>query len=645
MNILVIFKTHLDAGFTDLCENVVKKYNDSYIPAAIAVGREMAKLGRKEGFTWTTGSWLIWQYLGRAGERARAEMEEAIANGWISWHGLPHTMHSECAGAELFEYGLSLSEELDRRFGRKTTGAKYTDVPGHTIGIVPHLARHGIKLLHIGVNPASTIADVPQFFRWRCGEYELNVMYNSGYGDFFRIPGTDDYIHFAHTGDNLGPQSAQEIIDIYERLYREYPDAVIRAGDLSDVAELVERISGTLPVVTSEIGDTWIHGVGSDPQKLSQYRALLRLAPSFPEEERRRMFSQLVMIPEHTWGLNEQVHLVENRDYTRERFDHVRANYKYKKMELSWAEQRRFVLDAVNVLGEEYRERARAATEEFYLPKPEPAPGSLTEEREFEINGWRLHIAENGAVDSLVRLSDGRVAADSEHTLGGFSYDEYSADEVWQYQRRYLVGSFIDEFIETGRRNWAIDDFGKGGLENEVREHTSFAPSSYSLYREGDVLTLLFDIRREAPELFEKHGCPPLASMTIVPCADCVKFDFAWYGKPANRVPEALWLQFVPTKPLTAIDKLGTGVDPLDVVSNGARELHATDGRLTFGDIALETLDAPVVSVGGKHIYGFENELPDTGKGVFVNLFNNQWGTNFPMWNEGDSRFRFVLYI
>ncbi len=641
----MIFKTHLDAGFTDLCESVVKKYNELYIPAAIEVGREMTRLGRKEGFVWTTGSWLIHQYLEQADDDRRAGMEEAIRSGWISWHGLPHTMHSELADAGLFEYGLSLSDELDRRFGRKTVGAKYTDVPGHTIGIVPHLARHGITLLHIGVNPASTTAEAPQFFRWRCGNSELNVMYNSGYGDFFHIPGTEDYIHFAHTGDNLGPQSAQEIVDIYERLYREHPGASIRAGDLNDAARMVEQIAASLPVVTSELGDTWIHGGGTDPQKLSQYRALLRLAPSLPEGERRKMYSRLIMVPEHTWGLNEQVHLVENRDYARSRFDHVRANYKYKKMELSWAEQRRFVLDAVEALDSGHRPLAQAATEEFYLPRPRPDPSTLTDEREFEINGWRLRFDGTGAVDSLVRISDGRPVAGDGHTLGGFSYDEYSADDVWQYQRRYLVKSFISDFLATGRRNWALDDFGKGGLEKEVQTHTSFAPDSYALYRCGDALTLLFDIRRDAPELYEEHGCPPLASMTVTPCRDCVKFDFAWFGKPANRVPEALWLKFDLTEPLTGIDKLGTTVDPLDVLSCGARELHATQGLLRFGDILLETLDAPLISVGGKHIYGFENRLPDTAKGVFVNLFNNQWGTNFPMWNEGDSRFRFVLYL
>ena len=37
MKIIVLFKTHLDIGFTDFSANVVKKYNEIYIPQAIRV--------------------------------------------------------------------------------------------------------------------------------------------------------------------------------------------------------------------------------------------------------------------------------------------------------------------------------------------------------------------------------------------------------------------------------------------------------------------------------------------------------------------------------------------------------------------------------------------------------------------------------
>ncbi|UOK57857.1 hypothetical protein MGI18_26755 [Bacillus sp. OVS6] len=62
----VVFKTHLDIGFTDLAENVTNQYIQSYIPKAIELSRELEKEKDSAGFVWTTGSWLIHEYLKRA---------------------------------------------------------------------------------------------------------------------------------------------------------------------------------------------------------------------------------------------------------------------------------------------------------------------------------------------------------------------------------------------------------------------------------------------------------------------------------------------------------------------------------------------------------------------------------------------------
>lgn len=638
MKILVLFKTHLDIGFTDFSGQVVRKYNEIYIPQAISVAEEIARSGRPEGFVWTTGSWLIDQYLRTAAPDDKARMVRALENHWLSWHGLPCTMHSECANGALYDYGLSRSAELDRRFGRTTIGAKYTDVPGHTVAIVPHLARYGIRFLHIGINPASAAVDVPLFFRWRYGESEIVVMYNGGdYGEFTMIPGTDTAICFAHTGDNLGPQSAAEILRVYDRLHAEYPDAEICAADLNDAAAAVLKTADTLPVITDELGDTWIHGLGTDPQKLSQYRALLRMADTLPVQAREAMFAHLLLVPEHTWGLDEKKHLHENRNYCRPLFDRVRNNFNYKKMELSWAEQRRYVQDAVNALPANEQPRAYAALNEFTAPRPSFDPADRTDERTFSIHGWTVTVGESGAVIGLEK--DGQVYADHAHPLCAFSYDEYNADEVWAFEQAYLKPKFIADRIETGIPNWATEDFGKENLDREVTQHTAWAPESATVYRIGDRIAI--EMTADA-DMVHLHGCPPQLVLWIVPQSDDVRFDFQWFDKPANRAPEALWLRFACLTKLRTVSKLGFPVDPTTVRQNGNRGMHGTDGMLTFDTCTLETLDAPLVSVGGKHIYDFPAELPDSGE-VEINLFNNQWGTNFPMWNDGAARFRFIL--
>src|SRR5215207_7866357 len=91
----LVFKTHLDVGFTDLAANVMEEYFDLFIPRAIEVARELRGRDGPERLVWTTGSWLIYEYLERASPERRRSLEEAIEAGDVAWHGLPFTTHSE----------------------------------------------------------------------------------------------------------------------------------------------------------------------------------------------------------------------------------------------------------------------------------------------------------------------------------------------------------------------------------------------------------------------------------------------------------------------------------------------------------------------------------------------------------------------
>ena len=123
--VFVIFKTHLDIGFTDYSENVVEKYLQFYIPNAIKVGYELKNSDTP--FVWTVGSWLIWEALKKDRDGI---VEKAIKDGILTWHALPFTTHTELMNKELFQYGLDISQKLDKKIGKKTIAAKMTDVPG-----------------------------------------------------------------------------------------------------------------------------------------------------------------------------------------------------------------------------------------------------------------------------------------------------------------------------------------------------------------------------------------------------------------------------------------------------------------------------------------------------------------------------------
>jgi hypothetical protein len=131
-----------------------------------------------------------------------------------------------------------------------------------------------------------------------------------------------------------------------------------------------------------------------------------------------------------------------------------------------------------------------------------------------------------------------------------------------------------------------------------------------------------------------------------------IHIDLQWFGKNACRLPEAIWYSMVPktsTKADWKMDKLGREISPLEVVSLGNRHLHAVNKGISCKDDALgleiKTMDAQLVAPGKPSLLNFSNELPDLAGGMHFNLYNNIWGTNFPMWYDEDARFRFVVRV
>jgi hypothetical protein len=249
--VLVVFKCHLDVGFVDTQAAIIRKYFDQHYPRAIALAATMRDAG-SDRYVWTTGSWLLYSYLQQATPEQMRQMEQAIARGDIAWHALPFTWQSELLDRSAITGCIGFSKALDKRFDRKTTGAKMTDVPGHTRGLVGPLAGSGITFLDIGVNAASTPPDVPALFVWKDVDgAQLTVMYHrTAYGGVVRVPESDLAIAVQVRDDNSGPHTLEEVHKIYSELRAQYPAAEIRAANLSEIANAIEPYQSHLPVFT-----------------------------------------------------------------------------------------------------------------------------------------------------------------------------------------------------------------------------------------------------------------------------------------------------------------------------------------------------------------------------------------------------------
>src|SRR5215471_12424778 len=139
--VLVMFKCHFDAGFVDTQAAIVHRYFGDYFPRAMDLAQQLRE-SNGHRYVWSTGSWLLYEYLEQATPEKRARMEKAISEGDIAWHALPFSWQTELLDASMISGSIGLSQTLDKRFGRNTTGAKMTDVPGHTRGLITPLAAH-----------------------------------------------------------------------------------------------------------------------------------------------------------------------------------------------------------------------------------------------------------------------------------------------------------------------------------------------------------------------------------------------------------------------------------------------------------------------------------------------------------------------
>lgn len=619
--LLVLYKTHLDIGFTDFSKNIVALYLRDYIPSAIQTAIELYD-GKEKKFVWQTGSWILNEYLKNVSGEERERAEYAIKNDLISWHALPFTAHTELYTPELLDYAIGISKKLDETYSKHTIAAKATDVPGMTRAMIKPLVRAGVKFLHIGVNTASCLPDVPPIFRWRNDDgEELIVIYNGDYGEYTQIS-DECAAMFCFAGDNCAPMNAERVLSRMARLEEKYPDTQIVPATLNDLALEVEKIRDTLPVVEAEIGDSWIHGVMTDPRKVFSYNALLRYAKKCDGETRAKMYESLLLVPEHTWGLDEKITLRDRVNYEKRRFFEVLDTPKYKRFEESWKEQRDYVNAAIldktagKLVSEYKRDKIKLSDTGKALPND-------------------LKINEFGEIVSL-KLG-GRVLADAEHPLCSFVYEQFSENEYERFFDRYNRALINGEVP----LEWMVADFTKVGMSSGVDRYYRYRPALSSVAFDGKTVSVDCSMPAEACGRF---GCPREIQYVLTFEENHIDIDFAWFGKDKNRMAEAMWLILSPivqNRRAWKIEKIGQMIDPFRHVGHGGVQDY-TSGIVKNGDLQMNFPDGALVTFGKPDLLEFD-DAKITGECVSVNLYNNVWATNFPMWYGEDGRIRIEI--
>jgi hypothetical protein len=517
-NVYVLWKCHLDIGYTDTEHGVIRTYFDDFLPRAMDTAESLRASGGEQSYVWTMAAWMIYEYLEQASTANRKRMEQAIAAGDIAWHAMPLSWNSEMLDRSLIASSLGLSAALDKRFGKKTIAGKLTDIPCHTRGLVAPLAEAGVRFLDIGNNPKCKAPDVPYFtlhpglplpqelqetvrqdnamllsrmvkagmkesdaedgpkeyaypylFNWRNPQgAELMVLYHPlGYGSTVAIPGTDVAVSIQVRQDNSGPHTLDEIRAVYASLHALYPEAQIVSTNLSTVAAALEPVRSQLPVVTKELGDTWIYGTGADPGKVARYRELCRLRREWlakgsfkcGDAQDLAFVSRLILAADHNWGLSVGRYLRHPEIYTPKELATARLTLpEFKKMDAGWLEKRADIDSAVTALPNAFREEALTRLHDL-TPVPPHKSGLAILAPGTEVAGAHLVLSLDPTTGSINRLKDrktGREWASPQHLLGCFRYQTYSAEDFDRFTRAFNSRTAGYDFSKPGMDKYAV---------------------------------------------------------------------------------------------------------------------------------------------------------------------------------------------
>jgi len=501
------------------------------------------------------------------------------------------------------------------------------------------------------------------------------------------------------TGDNSGPPTAEDITAMFEEAKKVIPNVKIRMGTLEDFADAILAKYPNIPVVKQEAPDTWIHGYGCDPGGMKTCRNIQPLISAAEvlntqlyhwgtksldaSDDISKAYEQCLLYAEHTWGGAASVD-----DYG-DKFKNLPSD-KFKDLEGSWEDKTDYIRTSdklirnllennmnilasnVNCNGKRFvvynplpwsrSEWVRIPDEDLYfMAKDIPASGYKTftydeiknSSKAITQPNQNINTIENeyykvvfdpqkGSISSLIDKRSRREWTDnsSETGLGEYMNERFTFEQTLEYARQYQQGRAVNSFGTDG--DWPHPGMHKPGMISSKE-----APYRAASSRNG-ILKITGNTNRQAmiieyPLDTANHIPATMLTITLQKGMPYLDMEMTIKNKEKDNWPQADWFcfPFKVNQPTFTVGRTLGVMNPLSDIMYGAnRDLYAVGAGVSITDIdgsgiTVCPIDHPLVSLGRPGIWKFSLDYVPQKPIVYVNMFNNQWNTNFRYWYTG----------
>lgn len=487
------------------------------------------------------------------------------------------------------------------------------------------------------------------------------------------------------TMDNTGPPTAEKIKSLFDEIKKKMPQVKVRMGTMDDFYNQIVKDNPDIPVVRGEMPDTWVHGIMCDPEGtrlsrsvnpqiaaaelLNSQMQLWGIKTPSVSQKVADVYEKIALYGEHTWGGSKSIRAYGNA------FAQL-PKEEYKDLEASWEDKTDYIRNAskttqsITDANMEYLAQAvkqKKSSVIVYNPLPWNRSGMV------DIDGKTMYVKdippcgyrscplpqasakvyakdsntieneyfkvrldpERGAISSLIDKRTGREWVDNKERqgLGQYLNERFTLEQTLDYTRTYQQGRAKD---------WMHPGLHKPGMISEKE-----VPYRAASPIKGK-LAITTDKNKQTAELVmpadvSNHLPGTVLRITLYKKEPYVDMEITIRDKAKDNWPEADWLclPFNVENPEFRVHRpLGVMNPATDILPGADRHLYTVGNGVTItgsdgSGIAVCPLDHPLISLDQPGCWKFSYDFVPQKPIVYVNLYNNQWNTNFRYWYPG----------